>query len=105
LEIAKIPRVRIPERTSFQQTDSTRLALHGGDDYELLFSLPPRKLHLVPARFRGVPLTSIGIITGKRELVILDESGSKRQLVASGWDPFRERSPQLAARSPENSSI
>jgi thiamine-monophosphate kinase len=100
LEIAKIPRVRIP-----QQTDSTRLALHGGDDYELLFSLPPHKLHLVPASFRGVPLTSIGIITRKRELVILEESGSKRQLVASGWDPFRERSPRLAARSPENSSI
>jgi thiamine-monophosphate kinase len=105
LEIAKIPRVRIPKRASSQQTDSTRLALHGGDDYELLFSLPPHKLHLVPASFRGVPLTSIGIITGKRELMILEESGSKRQLVASGWDPFRERSPRLAAKSPENSSI
>jgi thiamine-monophosphate kinase len=94
LEIAKIPRVRIPQPASSQQTDSTCVALHGGDDYELLFSLPPHKLHLVPASFRGVPLTSIGIITGKRELVILEESGSKRQLVASGWDPFREQNPR-----------
>jgi thiamine-monophosphate kinase len=33
-------------------------ALHGGEDYELLFTAPPRTR--VPARFEGAPLTRIG---------------------------------------------
>jgi len=35
-------------------------ALHGGEDYELLFTVPPQTQ--VPARFHGLPLTRIGAI-------------------------------------------
>lgn len=35
-------------------------ALHGGEDYELLFTVPPRTK--VPACFQGLPLTRIGAI-------------------------------------------
>jgi thiamine-monophosphate kinase len=35
-------------------------ALHGGEDYELLFTLPPNSRP--PARFEGLPLTRIGRI-------------------------------------------
>ena len=35
-------------------------ALHGGEDYELLFTLPPRVK--LPAEHEGVPLTRIGAI-------------------------------------------
>ena len=61
-------------------------ALHGGEDYELLFTLPPGSRP--PARFDGVPLTRIGEI-GKRSrspaLVLLDG----KPLAPSGFDHFQ----------------
>jgi thiamine-monophosphate kinase len=35
-------------------------ALHGGEDYELLFTVPPRTR--VPAAFEKIPLTHIGFV-------------------------------------------
>ena len=35
-------------------------ALHGGEDYELLFTAPPRTP--VPAAFENIPLTRIGVM-------------------------------------------
>ncbi len=35
-------------------------SLHGGEDYELLFAVPPRTR--VPARFQSLPLTRIGVL-------------------------------------------
>jgi thiamine-monophosphate kinase len=88
VEMPRIPRVRIPKHALLAGIDSAHLALHGGDDYELLFTVPPHRLHIVPASFQGVPLTPIGKITKRREMVILEHSGRQRQLVAGGWDPF-----------------
>jgi len=67
-----------------------QLALHGGDDYELLFTVPSRKARFLPQTFQGVSLTAIGKITRKRELLLLDENGRSKQLVPRGWDPFRK---------------
>jgi thiamine-monophosphate kinase len=65
------------------------LALHGGEDYELLFTARPDKA--VPRRISGVPVTLIGSITRGRKIVLTD--GTKRsQLKASGWEHFRKRS-------------
>ena len=91
LELARIPGVRVPKEASLEGIDSTRLALHGGDDYELLFTVPPHLVQIVPVSFQGVPLTSIGTITRGRNLVILEDGGRKQELVASGWDPFRNK--------------
>jgi thiamine-monophosphate kinase len=43
---------------------SLEQALHGGDDYELLFTAPPRRR--VPEVWRGLPLTRIGSIVAGR---------------------------------------
>jgi thiamine-monophosphate kinase len=46
-------------------------ALHGGEDYELLFTAPARTR--VPRSFRGLPLTRIGTMrAGRAGLVLLD---------------------------------
>jgi len=59
-------------------------ALHGGEDYELLFTVPPRAR--VPARFENLPLTRIGaMVRGPAGRVL--ESG--RPLAPLGYDHFR----------------
>jgi thiamine-monophosphate kinase len=90
LEQAKIPRV--PSALAMRYgPDPLHFALHGGDDYELLFTVPPQKTRLLPTSFLGVSLTAIGGITAERKLLVLEEDGSARPLLAGGWDPFREK--------------
>ncbi len=91
LESSKIPLLRFPDVALKEHHDPLHLALHGGDDYELLFTAPPRKTKLLPNSFRGVRLTAIGRITQRRELLLRDENGRVRQLTPRGWDPFRKK--------------
>jgi len=59
-------------------------ALHGGEDYELLFTV--RQGTRVPARFGDLPLTRIGVIRrGPAGRVLLDG----RRLAPLGYDHFR----------------
>jgi thiamine-monophosphate kinase len=64
-------------------------ALHGGDDYELLFTARPSTQ--VPTRIGGVPVSRIGRMLAKRggePLVGLREGGVVRALAAEGWQHF-----------------
>ena len=62
-------------------------ALHGGDDYELLFTSPRPKQ--VPKKIAGVEITPIGyILRGKPRLQMIVE-GKKRLLEPRGWEHFR----------------
>jgi thiamine-monophosphate kinase len=93
VEAAKIPAVRLPNQVAAKLvTDPLALALHGGDDYELLFTVPQRKSHRLPRSFQGLPLTVIGEVTHRRELLLVDEVGREAPLRNQGWDPFRQRS-------------
>jgi thiamine-monophosphate kinase len=65
-----------------------RRALHGGEDYELLFTVPRRLASRIPSRFHGVPLTRIGEIVSRRGVVMLDAGGRIRPLRPLGWDHF-----------------
>jgi thiamine-monophosphate kinase len=65
---------------------SLEQALHGGEDYELLFTVPPRTR--VPARFGGTPLTLIGRIKKGRAGTVLLNSVP---LQPGGYDHFRRR--------------
>ena len=89
VEISKIPAVRASNRKG--GVDSMRLALHGGDDYELLFSVSAVKAKLLPKTVGTVALTPIGKITRKGGVMIVGEDGRERRLVPGGWDPFRAR--------------
>jgi thiamine-monophosphate kinase len=64
-------------------------ALHGGDDYELLFTAPPSKR--IPAKIAGVPVTRIGrILTLHRNrprVTVLFEDGTE-PLNPQGWEHF-----------------
>jgi thiamine-monophosphate kinase len=91
LEKAKLPHVQSPHLALKHGHDPMQLALHGGDDYELLFTVPPRKAKLLPKTFQGVALTAIGRITRGRELLVVEANGRVGQLVSNGWDPFRKK--------------
>ncbi len=86
---AKIPGVNPSTLPSSRGIHPLQLALHGGDDYELLFTISRRKAHQVPRSFHGLPLTAIGEITREHKLLLVEASGRKRTLRAGGWDPFR----------------
>ncbi|MGC2695572.1 MAG: thiamine-phosphate kinase [Candidatus Angelobacter sp.] len=66
------------------------LALHGGEDYELLFTVP--KGAKLPARIAGVPITEIGLIRNRTNyssaIQILGENGRARSLAQRGWEHF-----------------
>jgi thiamine-monophosphate kinase len=65
-----------------------QLSLHGGEDYELLFTAPPNKQ--IPARIAGVPATMIGRITRRRKILLVNENGVRHELPARGWEHFRD---------------
>lgn len=87
-----LPFTPLPAGGSGGKPAALKRALHGGDDYELLFTVPRRLAQRIPARFGGVKLTRIGEITVRRGVVLLDAAGSARPLHAGGWDPFAQRS-------------
>ncbi len=64
--------------------------LHGGDDYELLFSAPPAMDEAVRAAGAraGVAVTPIGRITTGPGLVVVDELGREAPMAARGFDHF-----------------
>ena len=50
-------------------------ALHGGEDYELLFTVPASVR--VPARFEKLELSRIGKVRSKAGLVVCSEAGEE----------------------------
>lgn len=61
-------------------------ALHGGEDYELLFTAPRGKR--VPARIAGVTITRIGHITRGKQVFLMNQEGVGYELVPQGWEHF-----------------
>ena len=71
-----------------------RLAIHGGEDYELLFTASPDVK--IPRRIAGVRVTQIGVIERRSrsndQVLIHDENGRLKPLAALAWEHFRKRS-------------
>ena len=72
--------------------DPLLLALHGGEDFELLFTVRPRDLRRLPKRVAGVPVTYIGDVTNRRGRVLLAEGPRVSKLEPGGFEHFRSRS-------------
>jgi thiamine-monophosphate kinase len=64
-------------------------ALHGGEDYELLFTASPKTK--VPTQVGGVLTHAIGRMKkrGKGPQVVLDNDGTRTALKPGGWNHFR----------------
>ena len=82
---------RLPLLRGMDAESARQLALHGGDDYELLFTVSPRKSASFSGKFRELRLTQIGKITEGRGVRIIGLNGRAELLRAAGWDPFRRK--------------
>jgi thiamine-monophosphate kinase len=65
---------------------AVELALHGGEDYELLFAAPAAVK--MPRSLAGVPVTRIGHLTRGGAITMVDSSGRRRPLQSRGWEHF-----------------
>ena len=85
----KIPSVHVPPELSALKLNPRSLALHGGEDYELLFTVPKKFSGRLPSKLGQVPVTVIGEITRKKKVILVGADGRTMPLKPLGWDPFR----------------
>jgi len=97
IEAETIPRARLgsaksrsAKNRSAKNPVALEFALHGGDDYELLFTVPRGKARRIPRTFQGVALTQVGEITSEHRLRLVQGDDSESALRAGGWNPFRD---------------
>jgi thiamine-monophosphate kinase len=79
-----IPRARVGKPAHEVDLDE---ALHGGEDYELLFTAPRRQR--MPAQIAGISVTQIGLIRRGKGILLRDEHSVARKLDPQGWEHFR----------------
>ena len=84
LEAETIPRAEGAAR----QLVALDFALHGGDDYELLFT----SSSAIPKEIAGVRITRIGRIRRSLGMRLMGAEGKARRLRAQGWEHFKRKS-------------
>ena len=68
--------------------DPLQLALHGGEDFELLFTVKPNDVARLPKRVDGVGITRIGEVRPASEGVKISEGTRVWELTPKGWKHF-----------------
>ena len=71
---------------AIRSEEGLQLALHGGDEYELLFAARPSCR--VPKRIASVAVTQIGEIVRGKQMRLTPASGRNKELLARGWEHF-----------------
>ena len=94
-----LPAVGMTKVDRKRGVDPLELALHGGDDYELLFTVPKGKAARLPRSVGGVAITRIGEITRARDVLVAGGDGRSRVLKPRGWDPFRRSKEEFPGTS------
>jgi thiamine-monophosphate kinase len=67
-----------------------RLALHGGEDYQLLFSVSPGKLSRVTGLQKRYLIRQVGRMTRGKGVQVVNEIGKRRPLAAKGFEHLLE---------------
>lgn len=90
-----------PLATKLGPTAALEAALHGGEDYELLFAAPASVS--IPLSLAGVPITRIGSLARRRSgrplITLLAPDGSHSELQPGGWEHFSETKKGTKKRS------
>jgi len=90
VDAARVPLSAAVQEAVAQDLELFELALTGGDDYELCFTVPPRKRQPVQelAAVCGTPVTEIGRMEAGSGVRVLDRDGRELALKRSGWTHF-----------------
>jgi thiamine-monophosphate kinase len=92
LDAAAIPIHPAVHASARDPDDALRLALTGGEDYELCFAAPPGAVEQLAAQFGetfGVQLTRVGTVHEGRGVMLRDASGRVSAMREAGFDHFR----------------
>jgi len=79
--------------------DARKLALDGGEDYALLFTVPKARVARIPRTFRGTKLTRIGEIVRGRGVKLIAADGTSSPLEPLGWDHFAPKARRRAKQT------
>ena len=79
---------RVTELCGRRALDPLQLALHGGEDFELLFTVKPGDANRLPRKVDGVGIKRIGQITAAFEGVKISEGARIWELQPGGWKHF-----------------
>ena len=69
--------------------DPLLLALHGGEDFELLFTVRPEKATRLPKKVDGIGISRIGEITQDAGSILVSEKDRVWSLRPGGFDHFK----------------
>jgi len=69
--------------------DPLLLALHGGEDFELLFTVSPGNVAQLPKKVDGVEVTYLGVIKEASDGVRIAEGSREWDLEPGGWQHFK----------------
>jgi thiamine-monophosphate kinase len=79
---------RVTELCGRRALDPLQLALHGGEDFELLFTVKPADAPRLPRKVDGVGIKCIGTIGSASEGVTISEGPRTWELKPGGWKHF-----------------
>ncbi len=79
---------RVVELCGRRALDPLQLALHGGEDFELLFTVPAENVARLPRRVDGVEITRVGEVTKQGAGVKISEGSRTWELNPGGWKHF-----------------
>src|SRR5215213_1502072 len=79
---------RVVELCGRRALDPLQLALHGGEDFELLFTVKPENVARLPRRVDGVEIKRIGEVTEANAGVKISEGTRIWDLKPGGWKHF-----------------
>jgi len=86
---AKLPiDSQVVELCGRRALDPLQLSLHGGEDFELLFTVSPDAISKLPRRVDGIGITHIGEIREVGEGVKISEGSRIWDLEPEGWKHF-----------------
>ncbi len=85
LQAETIPRAKVGNPSRKVDLD---FALHGGEDYELLFTASPGTR--IPSCIDGIPVTQIGQIRRQQKIILRSRGDMGYELHPQGWEHFRK---------------
>lgn len=87
----RLERLPLSPELRFRQRMAFDFALHGGEDYQILFSVPPEKIDFLSKLQKKYKITSIGRIIEKKGMYLIDQKGERKPLTIKGYQHFGKK--------------